>query len=77
MTDPLGPDLRWNKNHPPELVIGNPSSSVRTRKQILEKFSNSTFISQIEPKKADEALLDPDWINAMQEELNQFERNNV
>ena len=66
MTDPLRPDLRWNKNHPPELVIGNPSSSVRTRKQILEQFSNSAFISQIEPKKTDEALLDPDLINVMQ-----------
>ena len=40
-------------------------------------YANSAFISQIEPKKADETLLDPDWIIAMQEELNQFERNNV
>ena len=77
MTDPLGPDIRWNKNHPSDLVIGNLSSSVRTRNQILENFSNSAFISQIEPKKIDEALTDPDWINAMQEELNQFERNKV
>ncbi|KAL8135102.1 hypothetical protein AgCh_009938 [Apium graveolens] len=33
--------------------------------------------SSIEPKKIDEALQDPDWISAMQEELNQFERNEV
>jgi hypothetical protein len=35
------------------------------------------FLSQLEPKSADEALLDSDWVIAMQEELNQFERNKV
>ncbi|XP_075521538.1 uncharacterized protein LOC142554748 [Primulina tabacum] len=30
---------------------------------------------QIEPKKIDNALLDTNWIEAMQEELNQFERS--
>ena len=31
----------------------------------------------IEPKKVDEALNDEFWVLAMQEELNQFERNEV
>ena len=35
------------------------------------------FISNIEPKTIDEALRDQDWISAMQEELDQFERNKV
>ena len=35
------------------------------------------FVSQIEPSKIDEALGDDQWIVAMQEELNQFERNQV
>ena len=35
------------------------------------------FVSQIEPSKVDEALGDDQWIIAMQEELNQFERNQV
>lgn len=35
------------------------------------------FVSQIEPSKIDEALEDDQWIVAMQEELNQFERNQV
>ena len=35
------------------------------------------FMSQLEPKLVDEALLDSDWVIAMQEELNQFERNDV
>ena len=37
----------------------------------------SCFLSKIEPKKIEEALADPDWITAMQEELNEFERNKV
>ena len=35
------------------------------------------FVSQIEPKTVDEAISDEHWGIAMQEELNQFERNNV
>ena len=35
------------------------------------------FVSMIEPKNINEAIIDDHWIVAMQEELNQFERNNV
>ncbi|KAL9254184.1 Retrovirus-related Pol polyprotein from transposon RE2-like protein [Drosera capensis] len=35
----------------------------------------SCFISEIEPKAVNEALNDPNWVDAMQEELNEFERN--
>ena len=34
-------------------------------------------VSQIEPKSVEEALQDDQWCIAMQEELNQFERNDV
>ena len=37
----------------------------------------SAYVSLIEPKNLKEALSDPDWISAMQEELNQFERTRV
>ena len=36
-----------------------------------------TFVSMIEPKNLKEDIIDDQWIVAMQEELNQFERNNV
>ena len=36
-----------------------------------------TFVSQVEPKDLDEVLQDSNWILAMQEELNQFTRNEV
>ncbi|GJZ36813.1 retrovirus-related pol polyprotein from transposon TNT 1-94, partial [Tanacetum coccineum] len=35
------------------------------------------FLSEIEPKKVFEALRHPQWVDAMQEELNQFYRNKV
>ena len=36
-----------------------------------------SFISSIDPMKVEEALHDPDWVNAMHEELHNFERNQV
>ncbi|CAH9089121.1 unnamed protein product, partial [Cuscuta epithymum] len=70
-------DIRWLNQHPPQQIIGNIHEGVRTRSAIQKEALFSCFISQIEPKKIEEALLDSDWIQAMQEELNQFERNNV
>ncbi|CAM8907787.1 unnamed protein product [Rhodiola kirilowii] len=35
----------------------------------------ASFVSLVEPKTVAEALIDPEWVNAMQEELHQFERN--
>ncbi|CAM8925746.1 unnamed protein product [Rhodiola kirilowii] len=35
----------------------------------------NAFVYLIEPKTVEEALKDPDWIQAMQDELHQFERN--
>ncbi|CAM8917648.1 unnamed protein product [Rhodiola kirilowii] len=37
----------------------------------------ASFVSFAEPKTVAEALKDPEWVNAMQEELHQFERNEV
>jgi hypothetical protein len=38
---------------------------------------NYSFVSSIEPHKVEEALQDSDWVVAMQEELNNFTRNEV
>ncbi|GKB44966.1 retrovirus-related pol polyprotein from transposon TNT 1-94, partial [Tanacetum coccineum] len=35
------------------------------------------FLSKIDPNKVSEALKHPRWVDAMQEELNQFYRNKV
>ncbi|KAJ9546591.1 hypothetical protein OSB04_019134 [Centaurea solstitialis] len=68
---------RTQKNHPPTLVIGDIQSPMITRKQ-SKNLPNphlsmiSVFLSQTEPKKATDAMKDPSWIEAMQEELLQF-----
>jgi hypothetical protein len=38
---------------------------------------HASFVSTIESKKIEESLKDADWIMAMQEELNNFIRNDV
>ncbi|KAI3719408.1 hypothetical protein L6452_20305 [Arctium lappa] len=75
---------RTQKNHPPELVIGDITSPMMTRNQSrvqdLQDQQHtilSCFLSQIEPKKAYDAMKDSSWIEAMQEELIQFKLQDV
>ena len=70
-----GLSIRVQKNHPKELIIGNPELPVMTRSR--EVISNACFVSTIKPKNVKEALTDECWINVMQEELNEFKRNEV
>nr|GEU84963.1 hypothetical protein [Tanacetum cinerariifolium] len=63
--------------HPLEQVIGNPSQSVRTRRQLELDSEISMFtltVSQTEPKNIKEAMAGSAWIESMQEELHQFNR---
>ncbi|KAH9649211.1 hypothetical protein KPL70_025897 [Citrus sinensis] len=57
--------------------VGDPSRGVTTRSSLRNTCEHVAFISQIEPKSFADAENDESWIMAMQEELNQFERNNV
>ncbi|KAJ0851918.1 putative RNA-directed DNA polymerase [Helianthus annuus] len=77
--------------HPSEQIIGDLQSGVKTRDQInkrltcfyssvaplQEEFSLKCFISQVEPKTYKEALTEESWVNAMLEELLQFEKLGV
>jgi len=63
---------KWDRDHKTENIIGNPNAGVRTRSATMNECLYAYFLSHNEPKKIEEALLDPDWIVAMQEELNQF-----
>ncbi|KAJ9536395.1 hypothetical protein OSB04_un000430 [Centaurea solstitialis] len=54
---------RTQKNHPTTLVIGDVESPMLTRHKSKQAE---------EPKKAHDAMKDPSWIEAMQEELLQF-----
>ena len=70
-------ELREVPSHPLTNVIGNPREGVRTRSSSLQHIAHFAFVSQIEPKNFKEANHEPNWISAMQEELVQFERNQV
>jgi len=70
------PSIRVQKNHPKELIIGNLNQGITIRKS-NEVITNSCFVSKFEPMNVKEALTDEFWIDAMQEELNQFKRREV
>ncbi|GKD79796.1 hypothetical protein Tco_1342417, partial [Tanacetum coccineum] len=66
----------WTKDHPLEQVIGNPSQSIRTRRQLETNGEMCMFalaVCRTEPKNIKEAVADSAWIEAMQEELHQFD----
>ncbi|GJY56271.1 hypothetical protein Tco_0455386 [Tanacetum coccineum] len=80
IVQPANPPLeyinKWTKIHPLENVIGNPSRHVSTRKQlqtdVMWCFFNA-FLTSVKPKNFKEALLESSWIDAMQEEIQEFE----
>ncbi|KAL8120307.1 hypothetical protein AgCh_017465 [Apium graveolens] len=68
---------KWTKAYIPDLIIGNLDVGVRTRTTTSNECLYHSFLSQTEPKKVEEALQDADWVQVIQEELNEFERNKV
>ena len=73
----LPPSRRWTKDHTPDLIIGNPDTGIKTRSATQNECLYHNLLYQTEPKKIEEALKDADWVTAMQEEINEFERNEV
>ncbi|GKB20952.1 retrovirus-related pol polyprotein from transposon TNT 1-94 [Tanacetum coccineum] len=71
---------RWTKDHPIENVIGDPSRSVSTRKQLQTNAMwcyFDAFLTSVEPKNFKQAMTEPLWIDAMQEEIHEFKRLKV
>jgi hypothetical protein len=61
-------------------ILSDISKGVSTHRQLalLATFcGHHAFVSSFEPQKVHEVLSDPDWVNAMQEELECFTRNEV
>jgi hypothetical protein len=65
------------KDHPIDQIMGDTSKGVQTRSRVASFCQHYSFVSFHEPKCVDEALVDPDWVISMQEELNNFTRNEV
>nr|GEX45957.1 hypothetical protein [Tanacetum cinerariifolium] len=84
---------RIHKDHLTSQIIGDLSSTTQTRsmaravrdqREISQMFNEdfhtcmfACFLSQEEPKRVHQALKDPSWIKAMQEELLQFKMQKV
>nr|GFA50958.1 Gag-Pol polyprotein [Tanacetum cinerariifolium] len=71
---------RWIKDHPLEQVRGNPSRPLQTRRQLApdpEMCMYALTVSSVEPKNIKETMADSAWIEAIQEELRQFDRLQV
>nr|GEU70122.1 hypothetical protein [Tanacetum cinerariifolium] len=87
------PTTRFHKDHPISLIIGDLSSTTQSRSMtrvvkdqggLSQMFDDdfhtymfAYFLSQEEPKRVHQALTDPSWIKAMQEELLQFKMQKV
>jgi hypothetical protein len=63
------------KAHPPQQIIGNLNERVTrsSRSTHLSCFSNTLSLALFEPRDIGHALSDSSWVNAMHEELQNFE----
>ncbi|GJV42739.1 retrovirus-related pol polyprotein from transposon TNT 1-94 [Tanacetum coccineum] len=71
---------KWTKDHPLENIIGELARPVSTRLQLHGQALfcyYDAFLTTVEPKTYKDALTQSYWIEAMQEELNEFERLRV
>ncbi|GKB98521.1 putative ribonuclease H-like domain-containing protein [Tanacetum coccineum] len=69
-------NIKWTKDHPLENIIGQLARPVFTRLQLHEQAIfcyYDAFLTAVEPKTYKDALTQSCWIEAMQEELNEFE----
>jgi hypothetical protein len=65
------------RHHLVDQILGDISKGVTTRSRLANFCEHYSFVSSIEPFRVEEVLQDPDWVLAMQEELNNFKRNEV
>ncbi|GJV49135.1 hypothetical protein Tco_1439347 [Tanacetum coccineum] len=66
---------KWTKVHPIENVINDPSRFIFTRKQLLTDAMwcyFDAFPTSVEPKNFKQAMTEPSWIDAVQEEIHEF-----
>ncbi|GJX71279.1 retrovirus-related pol polyprotein from transposon TNT 1-94 [Tanacetum coccineum] len=71
---------KWTKNNPIENMIGDPSRFVSIRKQLQTNAMwcyFDAFLAFVESKNSKQAMTEPSWIDAMQEEIHEFERLQV
>nr|AAK70631.1 Putative copia-type pol polyprotein [Oryza sativa Japonica Group]AAM47283.1 Putative copia-type pol polyprotein [Oryza sativa Japonica Group] len=65
------------RDHPADNILGDIRKGVTTRSHVASFCQHFSFVSSLEPTTVEDALVYPDWVMAMQEELNNFTRNQV
>jgi hypothetical protein len=79
---PLGPSHPRvhqviQRDHPVDNILESIRRGVTTRSRLKNFCAFYSLVFSLEPIKVEQALKDPDWVVAMPEELNNFERNQV
>ncbi|WVZ63983.1 hypothetical protein U9M48_013569 [Paspalum notatum var. saurae] len=75
VTSEIVPSRQVQRDHPPHRMIGDIHQRViRSSVASLAFLSHSTYVASFEPRDVSHALSDPNWVNSMHEELENFER---
>jgi hypothetical protein len=76
---PPHPRVRHNvqRDHPINNILDDIEKGVTIRSRVANFCKHYLFVFSFEPFKVEDALRDPDWVVAMQEELNNFKHNEV
>jgi hypothetical protein len=69
---------RIEVDHPPSRIIGDINKcTTQSRSRNTSHFFHLAFVATFELKDIRHTLSDPNWVNAMHEKLENFERNQV
>jgi len=71
------PSRYVQKNHPESQILREKGLGVQTRRTLVGSSSNLAFLSMVEPHSVSQATKDECWIQAMNEELDQIEKNHT
>jgi hypothetical protein len=85
MMDPFNANIKHNilvfikacKRSPLNNILGSIKRGVTTCSRLAILYEFYSFVFTLEPLKVEENIEDLDWVIAMQEELNNFTRNEV
>jgi hypothetical protein len=65
------------RRHLSQTMIGDIDHQVTQSRSHILHFAHSAFIASFEPRDIGHSLSNADWVSAMHEELENFERNQV
>jgi hypothetical protein len=64
-------------DYPVNNILGDIEKWITTRSRVANFCEHYSFVSSFEHFKVEDAIRDPDWVVAMQKELNNFKCNQV